>query len=153
VTFNYGSFDLSLTPSARIWRDRNLVLSRPIMEWFRDNFVPETTEEERRRAQVRAGRLAADGQRRRRSDLTRAALEQPERRVLAVVERRRVRMLGREAVLDADRAQAGRLRERLEARVLLVAPADRPTTAVDVQVDAGGLAVGPQHAQAQAAAA
>jgi acetyl esterase/lipase len=52
VTFNYGSFDLSLTPSARIWRDRNLVLSRPIMEWFRDNFVPETTEEERRNPEI-----------------------------------------------------------------------------------------------------
>jgi acetyl esterase/lipase len=52
VTFNYGSFDLALTPSARIWRDRNLVLSRPIMEWFRDNFVPETTEEERRNPEI-----------------------------------------------------------------------------------------------------
>jgi acetyl esterase len=52
VTFNYGSFDLSLTPSARIWGDRNLVLSRPIMEWFRDNFVPGTTPEERRDPEI-----------------------------------------------------------------------------------------------------
>jgi acetyl esterase len=52
VSFNYGSFDLSLTPSARRWGDRNLVMSRPIMEWFRDQFVPGTSPEDRRDPEI-----------------------------------------------------------------------------------------------------
>ncbi len=44
----YGCFDLSQTPSVRGWGDRNLVLSRPIMDWFGDLFLPGTTLEERR---------------------------------------------------------------------------------------------------------
>ncbi|HEY1548488.1 MAG TPA: alpha/beta hydrolase fold domain-containing protein, partial [Kofleriaceae bacterium] len=35
----YGAYDLSLTPSARRWGDRNLVLSRPIIEHFVAAFV------------------------------------------------------------------------------------------------------------------
>jgi acetyl esterase len=37
----YGCFDLGLTPSARSWGARNLVLSTPIIEWFADHFVPD----------------------------------------------------------------------------------------------------------------
>lgn len=36
----YGSFDLRITPSARQWGDRLLVLNTPIVEWFAANFVP-----------------------------------------------------------------------------------------------------------------
>ena len=38
----FGAFDLSMAPSARLWGDRNLVLSVPIIEWFADNFLPGT---------------------------------------------------------------------------------------------------------------
>ncbi len=41
----YGSFDLSLTPSAAGWGQRNLILSTPIIHWFADHFV----DRERRR--------------------------------------------------------------------------------------------------------
>jgi acetyl esterase/lipase len=44
----FGAFDLSLTPSARLWGERNLILSTPIVEWFTDMFVPGTSDEERR---------------------------------------------------------------------------------------------------------
>jgi acetyl esterase/lipase len=37
----FGAYDLSLTPSARAWGDRNLILSTPIVEWFTEHFVPE----------------------------------------------------------------------------------------------------------------
>ena len=36
----YGCFDLTMTPSQRLWGDRNLVLSGPIMAWFYDHFLP-----------------------------------------------------------------------------------------------------------------
>ncbi len=36
----YGAYDLGLTPSARRWGDRNLILNTPIIEWFADHFVP-----------------------------------------------------------------------------------------------------------------
>ncbi|MDX1648657.1 MAG: alpha/beta hydrolase [Myxococcota bacterium] len=39
----YGCYDLTLTPSARSWGERNLVLSTPIIEWFADHFVPDPT--------------------------------------------------------------------------------------------------------------
>lgn len=35
----YGCYDLTLTPSARRWGERNLVLSTPIIEYFLDHFV------------------------------------------------------------------------------------------------------------------
>jgi acetyl esterase/lipase len=35
----YGVFDLSMTPSCRLWGDRWLVLSTPIMEWFINNYL------------------------------------------------------------------------------------------------------------------
>jgi acetyl esterase len=36
-----GAYDLALTPSARRWGERNLILSTPIIEWFAEHFVPE----------------------------------------------------------------------------------------------------------------
>jgi acetyl esterase/lipase len=44
----FGAFDLSITPSARSWGDRNLILSTPIVEWFADQFLPGRTAEQRR---------------------------------------------------------------------------------------------------------
>jgi len=44
----YGAFDLSMTPSQRLWGERNLVLSGPILRWFADQFVPMFDSEERR---------------------------------------------------------------------------------------------------------
>jgi acetyl esterase/lipase len=37
----YGAYDLGLTPSARRWGARNLVLSTPIIEWFRSHYLPD----------------------------------------------------------------------------------------------------------------
>ena len=36
----YGVFDMSGTPSLRLWGDRNLVLSTPTMNWFFDHYLP-----------------------------------------------------------------------------------------------------------------
>jgi acetyl esterase/lipase len=47
ATFNYGSFDLSLTPSARS-RSDDLILPHPVMQFFRDCYVPGTAQEDRR---------------------------------------------------------------------------------------------------------
>jgi acetyl esterase/lipase len=44
----FGAFDLSLTPSARAWGDRYLVLSTPIIEWFGAQYLPASSAEERR---------------------------------------------------------------------------------------------------------
>ncbi|MDB4963579.1 MAG: Alpha/beta hydrolase fold-3 domain protein [Myxococcales bacterium] len=44
----FGAFDLSLTPSARDWGDRNLVLSTPIIEHFVSSFLPGRSAEELR---------------------------------------------------------------------------------------------------------
>ncbi len=38
--FQYGAFDLSMTPSQRLWGERNLILSGPIITWFADQFLP-----------------------------------------------------------------------------------------------------------------
>jgi acetyl esterase/lipase len=48
AVFQYGAFDLSKTPSQRLWGDRNLVLSGPIIDWFGDQFLPEHDREQRR---------------------------------------------------------------------------------------------------------
>ena len=48
AVFQYGSFDLSMTPSQRLWGDRNLVLSGPIIGWFLDQFLPTQDREQRR---------------------------------------------------------------------------------------------------------
>jgi len=37
----YGCYDLGLTPSARNWGERYLILSTPILEWFAGMWVPE----------------------------------------------------------------------------------------------------------------
>lgn len=44
----FGPYDLNGTPSQILWGDRNLVLSRPIIKWFGDNFVPDRSFEQRR---------------------------------------------------------------------------------------------------------
>ncbi len=48
AVLQYGSFDLSMTPSQRLWGDRNLVLSDPIIRWFGDQFLPAHDREQRR---------------------------------------------------------------------------------------------------------
>jgi acetyl esterase len=48
AVLQYGGFDLSMTPSQRLWGDRNLVLSVPIMVWFGDQFLPGRDREQRR---------------------------------------------------------------------------------------------------------
>jgi acetyl esterase/lipase len=44
----FGAYDLNGTPSQLLWGDRNLVLSRPIVKWFVDNFLPGVPFEQRR---------------------------------------------------------------------------------------------------------
>jgi acetyl esterase/lipase len=44
----YGAFDLSMTPSQRLWGERNLILSTPILHHFGDMFLPGLGEEARR---------------------------------------------------------------------------------------------------------
>jgi acetyl esterase/lipase len=48
AVFQYGAFDLSMTPSQRLWGERNLVLSSPIITWFADQFLPGVDQERRR---------------------------------------------------------------------------------------------------------
>jgi acetyl esterase/lipase len=48
AVLQYGCFDLSMTPSQRLWGERNLVLSTPIIQWFADHFVPGYDLERRR---------------------------------------------------------------------------------------------------------
>lgn len=40
----YGMYDLEMTASVRRWGRRNLILSTPIIEWFLDHAVPDSTE-------------------------------------------------------------------------------------------------------------
>jgi acetyl esterase len=44
----YGAYDLSSTPSVRLWGDRYLVLSGPIIEYFGEGFTPKLSPEQRR---------------------------------------------------------------------------------------------------------
>jgi acetyl esterase/lipase len=48
AVLQYGAFDLSMSPSARLWGERNLVLSDPILKWFADNYLPHHDREQRR---------------------------------------------------------------------------------------------------------
>jgi acetyl esterase/lipase len=48
AVLQYGAFDLSMTPSQRMWGERNLVLSGPIITWFGDQFLPHHDLEQRR---------------------------------------------------------------------------------------------------------
>lgn len=56
VVLNYGCFDLRMTPSAKNWGPRKLVLSTPIMEFFSDCFVPDAA----KRADPAVSPLLAD---------------------------------------------------------------------------------------------
>jgi acetyl esterase len=48
AVLQYGAFDLSMTPSQRLWGERNLVLSGPIIRWFAEQFLPGRDLEARR---------------------------------------------------------------------------------------------------------
>jgi acetyl esterase/lipase len=48
----FGAYDLTGTPSRRLWGARELVLSSPVMDWFVDCFLPGMSEDERRAASV-----------------------------------------------------------------------------------------------------
>ena len=48
AVLQYGAFDLSMSPSQRLWGERNLVLSGPIIAWFADQFLPGREREQRR---------------------------------------------------------------------------------------------------------
>jgi acetyl esterase/lipase len=48
AVLQYGAFDLSQTPSQRLWGERNLVLSGPIINWFTEQFLPNHDPEGRR---------------------------------------------------------------------------------------------------------
>lgn len=52
AVLQYGAFDLSMTPSQRLWGERNLVLSGPILNWFGDQFLPMCDREERRHPDI-----------------------------------------------------------------------------------------------------
>jgi hypothetical protein len=96
--------------------------------------------QERDGAQVAARRVAADRRHGRQPQRLEAVAQEPQRRVLAVVARRRIRVLGRQAVVDADRAQSRGVGKLDEQRVLEVRRAQGPSAAVDVHVRAhGGL--------------
>jgi acetyl esterase len=49
---SFGAFDLTMTPSMRLWGDRNLVLSTPVVRWFTDQFLPGMSLEERQAPDV-----------------------------------------------------------------------------------------------------
>ena len=48
AVLQYGCFDLSMTPSQRLWGERNLVLSTPIISWYAQQFLGEVDLERRR---------------------------------------------------------------------------------------------------------
>jgi len=39
AVLNYGVYDLSMTPSARNWGEKNLILTTKLMRWFNENYV------------------------------------------------------------------------------------------------------------------
>jgi acetyl esterase len=43
----FGAFDLTGTPSRRLWGERNLILSGPVMDWFADCYLPGMSHSER----------------------------------------------------------------------------------------------------------
>jgi acetyl esterase/lipase len=45
---NSGSYDMSMTPSARRFGDRPLLVNTPLLAWFRNQFLPGRAEEELR---------------------------------------------------------------------------------------------------------
>jgi acetyl esterase/lipase len=48
----FGAYDLTGTPSHRLWGDRELLLSSPVMDWFADCFLPGMADEDRRSPMV-----------------------------------------------------------------------------------------------------
>src|SRR5690606_20262297 len=40
ANLTYGVFDLALTPSARRWGERRLILTTKMIDWFADCFLP-----------------------------------------------------------------------------------------------------------------
>jgi len=40
AVLTYGIYDLTLTPSARRWGERNLILTTKLMEWFHEKYAP-----------------------------------------------------------------------------------------------------------------
>jgi acetyl esterase/lipase len=40
AVLTYGVYDLTLTPSARRWGERNLILTTKLMEWFHEKYAP-----------------------------------------------------------------------------------------------------------------
>jgi acetyl esterase len=48
----FGVYDVAMTPSARRWGERNLIINTPIMAWFADMFTPDMSGEERRSPEV-----------------------------------------------------------------------------------------------------
>lgn len=52
AVLQYGAFDLAMTPSQRLWGERNLVLSTPIIRWFGDQFLPGLELEARRHPDI-----------------------------------------------------------------------------------------------------
>jgi len=48
----FGVYDVAMTPSARSWGERNLVINTPTMAWFADMFTPDMTDDQRRSPQV-----------------------------------------------------------------------------------------------------
>ncbi len=44
----FGVYDLTGTPSHRLWGDRELLLSSPVMDWFADCFLPGMADGDRR---------------------------------------------------------------------------------------------------------
>ena len=58
AALTYGVYDLRPSPSAKLWGERNLILSTPIIEWFIDHYV--TPEEPELRSQPDVTPLLAD---------------------------------------------------------------------------------------------
>jgi acetyl esterase len=52
AVFQYGAFDLSMSPSQRLWGERNLILSAPIIAWYLDQFLPGRDDEQRRNPDI-----------------------------------------------------------------------------------------------------
>jgi len=48
----FGVYDVAMTPSARSWGERNLVINTPTMAWFADMFTPDMTDDQRRSPEV-----------------------------------------------------------------------------------------------------
>jgi acetyl esterase len=61
ANLSFGAFDLSLSPSARLWGDRNLILSTPGMEFFLDCFLPGIDRESRRGPEISPLSARLDG--------------------------------------------------------------------------------------------